>query len=443
MKICAYVQEEYAKSNYANECMDTRLFIGLRVIVDSLNKNGYGVEYAGIATVHKYDVVLVSITSDCDWWTFINERVRWVKGNYIVIAGGAGVLHVAPFLSFADYFVLGRGESSVINLLEKLSGKRFAPDESVIESKTFSADNTYFIKQASEVYPHPILLKNENEWTEHHIGCNHKCLFCAYTWQRKNNSKTFIWDAMGDAHMEEKECAMLDYKSGKYKIDFSKIRTTAIDGFSERLRYMMNKKISKETVKQFLTDCINSDAKPHQLKIFNICGYPTETEDDWKEYTETLREVDRNMTAREVQWCALLHTTPFRAMPATPAACMEMSYKNYRGTIGNTLGPQLKGGIIYQGPRLWSVESAGTESLPTVFMSAICLRGAQSDADAIIKISTSSKYKSATTAVKTATLEKYFDAYKMFQRYTAETLPSRYLRTYAKVERMWPTCQKT
>ena len=40
MKICAYVQESYAKANYKNECMDTRQFVGLRVIIDCLERAG-------------------------------------------------------------------------------------------------------------------------------------------------------------------------------------------------------------------------------------------------------------------------------------------------------------------------------------------------------------------------------------------------------------------
>ena len=75
-KICAYVQDFYAKQTYKNECMDTRSFMGLRVIIDSLESNGYVVEYAGKATVHQYDYVLVSLTSDCDWWTYISVFYR-------------------------------------------------------------------------------------------------------------------------------------------------------------------------------------------------------------------------------------------------------------------------------------------------------------------------------------------------------------------------------
>lgn len=53
MKICAYVQEAYAKANYKNECMDARQFMGLRVIIDCLNRAGYEVDYAGIRTERK------------------------------------------------------------------------------------------------------------------------------------------------------------------------------------------------------------------------------------------------------------------------------------------------------------------------------------------------------------------------------------------------------
>lgn len=34
MKICAYVQKAYAKQTYKNECMDTRQFVGLRIVID-------------------------------------------------------------------------------------------------------------------------------------------------------------------------------------------------------------------------------------------------------------------------------------------------------------------------------------------------------------------------------------------------------------------------
>lgn len=125
-------------------------------------------------------------------------------------------------------------------------------------------------------------------------------------------------------------------------------------------------------------------------------------------------------------------------MPATPLACAPMSYHNYRGEIGRVLGKGLKGNLIYQGRAMWAVESMGTESLPTVSLSAICHRGSADDTENIIRIARSKKFWAASVAVRQATIEKYFDVDRLFGAYTAQDLPSRYLRTYANVEKMWP-----
>ena len=150
------------------------------------------------------------------------------------------------------------------------------------------------------------------------------------------------------------------------------------------------------------------------------------------------------MQKQEKQTCLLLHSTPFRAMPATPMATAPMSYKNYRGRIGGTLGKGMKGNIFYQGNAMWAVESMATDSLSTVIKSAIVWRGTESDSDMFAKIAASKKFNSASADVKQATLEKYFDVGRMFGRYTLDDLPTKYLGTYAdykkaitKVEEQW------
>lgn len=439
MKICAYVQEQYAKANYKNECLDTRQFVGLRVVIDAIERAGYEVEWAGKATVHKYDVVLVSLTADCDWWSYIAERVKWQKGDYKVIIGGAGLLHITPFLPFADYFVWGRGEHITPELIKAIDKGTDFNSESVASSETFSTDNIYRIAQTDVPYPHELRLSSNRKYREGSMGCNHKCMFCGYTWQRKFISNKEYYQMQDDLFggIKDKELAMLDYQSGKVDINFSKLRTTAIDGFSERLRYSVNKKISDKILREFLKALITSDAKPHQLKLYNLCGLPTETEEDWWELIDAFKSTDSLDTSNGKQWSIVLHTTPFRAMPATPMACAPMSYRNYRGEFGRILGKGLKGNIIYQGRTLWAVESMGTDSLSTVILSAIAHRGDARDTENIIKISTNKKFWAASSPVKQATLEKYFDVGRLFKAYTPEELPSKYLRTYAKVERMW------
>lgn len=435
MKICAYVLETNAKLTYKNECFNTRLNAGMAIVIDILRKKGYEIDYAGKATVHKYDIALMSITSDCDWWPFIAERSQWQKSNCKVIVGGQGVLNVRPFLEFVDYFVLGRAENVIGELVDAISkGKEIELDK-FIESSKFDIDKKYTINQVTERYPCKVKLGNGEEYEEDIIGCNHRCLFCGYTWQRKTVlDGEFKYSGLWNGG-EDRERAIIDLENGS-EINFTKMRTTAIDGLSERLRFMVNKKITRNMLKNFLYR-LHTEGKPHQVKLYNIIGYPTETEADWWEFLQDLADVDAKLPIKEKQTSILLHSTPFRAMPATPLACKPMSYKNYRQTLAKTLGRGLKGNILYQGRAMWAVESMATESIPTVVQSAIVWRGTEQDTENILKVALSKKFKSANMQIKKATLENYFDVKKLFGEFNAQTLPTRYLKTYANIEKSW------
>lgn len=438
MKIGIYVLTKYAKQTYSKECYNVRINAGMSVVADIIRRAGFDdIEYASQATAHRYDVVLFSVTSDCDMWDFIAERIKWERGSYKVCIGGAGVLNVRPFLPYVDYFMFGRAEGVVDNLMNALAAGDDFESPYVVNSKTFSPDRLYYIKQVDESYPHDLHLENGKTYHEDTIGCNHKCLFCGYTWHRKQAKQeafhyNWIWSGS-----EDSERAMIDMHNG-VDVDLVKLRTTAIDGFSQRLRFYVNKKITREMLREFL-DRLARCEKPHQVKFFNIVGYPTETVDDWMEFLDDLQTVDAHLPFQSKQTCVLLHSTPFRPMPATPLACAPMQYRNFRGEIARTLGGgRYKGNIFYQGNAMWGVESMGTESLPTVIQSAIVWRGTEQDSDNFAKVAASRRFRTANTAVKQATLEKYFDVDRLFGAYTAETLPTRYLRTYAKVEKMWP-----
>lgn len=432
MKIGIYVINKNAKTAYKKECFDIRINAGLLVVKDILNRKGYDVEYCSKANVHNFDIVLFNFTSDCDFYPFIAERVQWRKGNYKVIAGGAGVLNVRPFLPFVDYFVLGRAENVIDELIDNLSKHGEYEGKSIVNSKTFSPDKKYYINQVDELYPHDIQLGNGKIYREDIIGCNHKCLFCGYTWHRKfsDNVGHFKYNSgiwLDEKHMER---AILDMYKDYSKINFNCLRTTAIDGLSERLRFMVNKKITREILQEFLYKIATCE-KPHQFKFYNIVGYPTETYEDWLEFAEDIKIADKQAPKREKQACILLHNTPFRAMPATPMATQPMSYRNYRNVYGDLVGRDYNGHIFYLGGALYAKENPYVESLCSTIQSAIVWRGTEKDTDNIIKIATSKKFSSASAGVKQATLEKYFDVKTLFGKYTIDNLPTRYLETYA------------
>lgn len=439
MKICAYVQEKYAKASYKNECLDTRQFVGLRVVIDCLERAGYTVEYAGKATVHEYDIVLVSITAACDWWPYISERLQWRRGDYKVLVGGAGVLHVEPFLRWFYAAILGRGENLIVPLVEGIENGNGYENESIIYSESFNRDKLYYVAQVDKTYPHSLRLTDKRMFTEGAIGCNHKCLFCGYTWQRKFVSPydNYMMSDFLFGNIEDKERAMLDLAEDPDSIDFRHLRTTAIDGFSERLRVGVNKPITHDIMHSFLVTMLKSEVKPHQLKFYNICGYPTETDEDWLEFLHELELADNAVTQRDKQWSIVLHSTPFRAMPATPMACAPMSKRNYRGSMGRILGAGLRGNLIYQGKSLWCVESMGTDSLSTVMLDVIAHRGSYDDSENIERLCATRKFWAASSLAKEATLSKYFSLDYMFGSFTKDTLPSKYLRTYASVDKAW------
>ena len=434
MKIGIYVVTQSAKANYKNENFDVRQNAGVLVVKDILKRKGFSVDYCGRSNIQNHDVVLFSVTSDCDFYPLMSESTEWERGNYKTVVGGAGVLNVRPFLNTFDFFVLGRAEGVIEHLMDCIKSKESPEHESIIESKSFDLTKKYKINQVEAPYPHKITLDNGKEYKEGQVGCNRRCLFCGYTWHRRGNGEDFEYGDLWNKN-KDVEIAMLNYEAGQ-QVNFNKLRTTAIDGLSEKLRIKVNKPINRETIVNFMTELANCD-KPHQTKFYNIIGYPWETEEDWFEFLEDIKRADEKMPKREKQASILLHSTPFRAMPATPLACQPMQYKNYRNKIADVVGRGYKGNIFYQGNSLWAVESMGTESLPTVIESAIVIRGDENDEANIIKLSRSKKYRSLNSKQKTATLEKYFDVQKLFGSFTPETLPTKYLKSYAKVEKMW------
>lgn len=127
--------------------------------------------------VHQYDVVLVSLTSECDWWSYIAERQRWRKGDYKVLIGGAGVLHVVPFLRWFYAVMFGRGENLIVPLVQSIErGERWHRD-SVLYADEFSYDRIWRIEQTETAYQHALRLDEKQNFVEKEIGCNHRCLF--------------------------------------------------------------------------------------------------------------------------------------------------------------------------------------------------------------------------------------------------------------------------
>lgn len=102
---------------------------------------------------------------------------------------------------------------------------------------------------------------------------------------------------------------------------------TAIDGFSERIRFLYGKRISNDLIIEGINHLGEIALDKHQidffgggdlnkrtvLTVYNICNFPYETTGDEQEFIDTVSRA--NPKSRVI---FILHSTPFRASPATP-----------------------------------------------------------------------------------------------------------------------------
>ena len=137
LKIGVYVLSKYAKQTYSKECYNVRLNAGMAVVCDILRREGFtNIEYCSSANAHEYDMIMYSVTADCDWWEFVAERLSWKKGRYKVVVGGQGVLNPRPFLELVDFFVLGRAEGVQPLVAEAIMNGEDCDDPHVVSAQS-------------------------------------------------------------------------------------------------------------------------------------------------------------------------------------------------------------------------------------------------------------------------------------------------------------------
>lgn len=437
-RIAIYVPLRSGVSGFrARADYDAQRWPGIAVVKDAIERHGHEVGYCSAATVSDHDIVLVSITSVRDWWPIIAERVTWPKGRYTVIAGGAGLLNIRPVLDCADIFVFGRAEHTIGPLIDATLARETYAHPSICYARDFSPDRAYEIAQVTEAYPYTVTLPSGETWKEGHIGCQRRCLFCSFAWQRKpvyERGALFFHQEFSNA--DERTIFDLDLSRPATWNEHNRYMILGLDGTSERLRMAINKPITRQMVITFLRG-LAFLPNPHRMKFYSIVGYPTETPEDWRELAETIDEADRDLPATNAKWGIELHCTPFRAMPATPLAVWPMAYRSFRDEIARALRtPRAmlekagKDNIFYHGQRIWAVQTGTTEGLASAALHVLMLRGDETHAQIVRKLATSKAFWAANTAARCRTLEAHLDIDRLFGWYTWDDLPTRYLHSY-------------
>jgi len=388
------------KKRQKNNSFDGNYNIGARVIMDILNRNGIKCDVCTPDTAKNYKVILVSLTSEYDCialYKAVALLPTWQPGRkFKVIAGGAGMQNPTTIRSYVDYAVFGRAENIIYPLIDSVMGGSVFQHESVMNLPDIY---TVKVSQTSVLYPHEVIVGSDKPWKESFLGCKNKCLFCHYAWARMmvgrqnyyqggltcGKSPEYLW----------KDIFKVTEKQGRIR--------TAIDGFSERLRFAYGKKISNQEV----VDGINHLGSFEGITVllaYNISNMPNETQNDREElYTTVKKAHPKNRVI------VVFQSTPFRPSLLTPLQWAPVTL--YPATS------DLSAQVIYNSDNLRVMHSFSNESPWSQFQTIVVNR-ATSETDRLFHtICFSKKIKNLNSAKKIRMIKANFDIDPYLRRY--------------------------
>ncbi len=298
-------------------------FKGLRIILYELQmKYNVDPEFCEIEDISKYDILLISLTSYIDVWNLLYtfKRYHSHKWSCKIIIGGAAVVNIKSYMHIGDFFVYGRGEKSIHDIIDFLYTGQVIENNHIYIKSTNLRPIEYSFRIAEKFYNLP-----GRSIVEQAYGCNKNCFFCQYTNMSRVAPEQEIkrqWYRLGhESNLED-----MVVKDGRRY-------TTAIDGINQHLRFAFNKKIKDSDIINLFHSIPRLD-KMITLKIFNICGYPTESNFSFDKQIDLFRKIGSSIHFNKVQVQMLF--TPFTPEPCTPAEFCEADiFTNYREYFQN------------------------------------------------------------------------------------------------------------
>lgn len=417
----AFLVYEPLKQRRNNNSFQGNGNTGALVVESALASSGLDVGRCTPETAHRQDVVLVSFTSNYDVLSFyqcVARRDNWQQGKrtFRVIGGGFGMQNPTLIRDYLDYACFGRVEDWIYELVDTILGGGVPSHPSVMNLPDI---HPVAIAQASGLY-------GGDNFTETFTGCPYKCMFCHYTWARKyedrreENKGSYVQESLTDGNTPELTWDQLftyGKKAGRVRV--------AIDGFSERLRYVYGKRILNDDIVGGI-EAVGQYEGNTVLLVYNICNMPTETDRDVDELYLTLKRA--NPKGRVI---FVLHSTPFRPSLATP---MQWEPVNLWPEWVNK-----RANVIDDRQNFRAIHSFTLEGAWTHLVSVIIERATPDSADMFRNIAFSptfigSKYRSAQ---KVQILQTHYDLGQYLKEYDLdEQLPGWFLSSYTPVEKL-------
>lgn len=396
----------YAPKNQRREdnSFDGNDNIGAKVIADTLQRAGITVGYVTPESAHlDADLVLISLTSTHDIYALLQavSMLRtWQPGErkFAVLAGGFGMQNPTSIRRYVDYCAFGRAHEWVVDIVNTIMDGGRPDHGSLMNIEQFNPVQIY----QGGMFAHEV-----DGFKEEFTGCPLKCKFCHYTYARKHQGSDASYSAGGvyaqsmltgggSPEVTWPQLLTWDKKAGRVRV--------AIDGFSQRLRYLYGKRISNDDIVAGINNMGSfSTDKATTLMVYNIVNFPGETDADYREFVDTVSQA--NPKGRVI---LVIQSTPFRPSIATPMQWEPVNlYPDWS---------KHRTEVIIERPNLRVVHSFTLETPWTHLQSAVAERATKDDDAAINAIIHAPKLKSLNAAGALKLFQRNFDA----ARYIAE-----------------------
>lgn len=401
---------------------------GAGMLIDVLYNAGYDVKITDKDNAHKFDFIFISLTSNQDMIAlarYLYKCDKWRNRNFKVVAGGFGMQNYIPIHEYIDFAFWGRAENDIVELLESGFEKEH---KSLLK---IGHHKNVWINQSVNIYPN-VYKFGGGSTKETIYGCPNKCLFCHYSFARKyinTNNNLYSFTQGYKSSIEIEACKKELYT------DFTiPTITSSIDGYSERLRYAFNKRISNLQICEFIEYITsNTKAKALRLKLYNITGIESENEFDYIEFVENIKRIPDNLK-KHIN--INIHSTPLNPSICTPLAYSGINlikdYNKYKVCTG-------KAGInkIHENKSMIVVHDTYLEDAGSLLEHTIPIRTTFDNIEIFNTLAYDKKYKNARTTEKIKILNKISGFKDIHRAYDInEELPTQYVNSYIGYDKL-------
>ncbi len=399
---------------------------GAYVIIDKLQEAGFDVGFCTPESAHEHKIVLMSLASPYDVYHLIHavgHNPKWKRKNktFTTIAGGIGFTNPVAMRHFLDYGVFGRGEDIIVDLIKAIqSGKDFEHESVAYIPEITNRTEPVMFAQAKCLYPN-VLKLYPTKFEEKAIGCLRRCNFCYYSWARKHlGNLEGYHSAVFNVGTKE---VMFEDAAITASLFKNNVRTS-LDGFSERLRFAFNKRISNDKIIEVIEQgSLITSAKYFVLVCYMIGSYPTESQVDYSDLFDTMSQC--RPKGKKVLF--YLHPTPFRPAPLTPSAYLPVNiWYNWNSRKSKIFCEKTNFSCEYTGYIEGSLQH---------LMDTIIFRSTEESDEIINRIVFDYNFRKKEVETKVESLAKTYDLSQYLKEYsTNERLPTWFLRSYTDPE---------